>query len=97
MSTKTHHQMALVIAEPHKNEPVLAVSREWTSFLLNTSQNLPPDEKIERIAANCWLIPLDSGLHYFSALIQLLKRFEVPVRVLFLDDAPSWSRHPPSA
>jgi hypothetical protein len=96
MNTKTHRQTALVSAEPHNNDPGFAESRDWQNFLLNTTKNLPPAVKTERIAANCWLIPLDSDLHFFAALIQLLQKY-VPVRVLFLDDSASWSKHPPSA
>ena len=74
MNTKTHRQTALVIAEPHNNDPGFAESRDWQNFLLNTTKNLPPAVKTERIAANCWLIPLDSDLHFFAALIQLLQK-----------------------
>jgi hypothetical protein len=53
--------------------------------------------KTERITENIWLIPIDSELLVLAALVQALKDFDVPMRVLFLEEAPDWIKYPPDA
>jgi hypothetical protein len=93
----TQPKMALVIAETHRNKTDYGATTEWQNLLLNIQRSLPPVGKTERITENVWLIPIDTELYFLATLIQCMKSFGVPVRVLFFDEEPGWAKHPPSA
>jgi hypothetical protein len=90
-------KMALLIAESQKDAQSYAVSDQWQNFVMNVRQFLPPAGKTERIAESSWLIPLDSELSFFAALVKMLKDFGIPFRILFFEKEPDWIKHPPSA
>jgi hypothetical protein len=94
---KTQPKTALVIAETHRNKTDYAASAEWQNLLLNIQRNLPPAGKTERITENVWMIPIDTELHFLATLIQCMKSFGIPIRVLFFDETPAWVKNPPSA
>jgi hypothetical protein len=85
----------LVIAEPHQNRTDYVASAALQNLQLNLQRSLPPAGKTERLAENVWQIPLDSDMHFFASLIQCMNSFDIPVRVLFSDEAPAWAQHPP--
>jgi hypothetical protein len=88
---------ALLIAQPHKEDKWFYVSDSWKNFLTNLQQNIPPAGKTERIAENVWLIHLESELPVLSTLIDTLRSYTIPIRLLFLEDAPDWIKYPPDA
>jgi hypothetical protein len=90
-------KFVLVIAQMHQKHPECAVSSDWKQFQLNRRQFLAPVVKTEQIAENIWQIPLDSDLLFFASLIQQMRDFHIPIRVLFFEDKPEWKDSPPSA
>jgi hypothetical protein len=97
MTGMNNPKFALLIAEPHTNNRAFLASEAWGNFVMNLPRTIPPTERTERIAENVWLISLESELTVLSKLIDMLRNFSIPIRVLFFEDAPDWIRNPPTA
>jgi hypothetical protein len=87
---------ALVIAETHRPDGRHGASGPWQNYLENWQNALTSGEEKHRLTENVWLIRLDSGLLVLAGLVRRMEDYHVPVRVLFLADAPIWSQCPPA-
>jgi hypothetical protein len=88
---------ALLIAETHRKNATRVTSDSWKTLALNWQQALSPTEEKYRLTENVWLICLDDGLPVLADLVQAMKQFGVPLRVLFLEEVPAWIQYPPDA
>ena len=85
---------AFVIAEPPPRGAVAVPMKAWQEFLLNVRSFEMPEQKIQKIHDNIWLIPLETDLLFFAKLSEFAAVKEVPLRILFLQEAPQWLRFP---
>ena len=88
-------KFALVIATKMKADTDLTEGRSYHTFLGNIRHHTPPLEGIEAISENVWQIDLSNGLYALSQIISEARGWQVPVRVLFFEHSPHWSKHPP--
>jgi hypothetical protein len=93
----TDAKYAFVIAERQKYVPGIGshVQANWQDFLkiVQDTGHLPAD--CTTIHENIWLIPLATGLPFVSELIQAGAKHSVAIRILFLNDTPTWLKYPP--
>jgi len=90
-------KFSLLIAETHRPDATRALSNAWQNLQLNWKSALPKDEEKSRLTENVWLIQLDNGLPVLAGLVQAMKDYSIPVRVLFFEDEPTWIKYPPDA
>lgn len=90
-------KFALLIAETHRKDASRAPSESWKNLQLNWRSALPKDEETHRLTENVWLIQLNNGLLVLAGLVQAMKDYSIPFRVLFFEDAPDWIKYPPAA
>jgi hypothetical protein len=89
-------KFAIVICEPSKTNGH-ADMQKWKQFLVNIPQGLQQNANIERIHENVWLIHLNTDLLPLFEIVQLYQASSMPVRVLFLEESPTWLKYPPDA
>ena len=71
---------------------------EWQEFLTTLQNNARTIGETITIHDNVWLIPLDTGMRFLSALVASVgNNDKVLLRILFLDEEPDWIQYPPDA
>jgi hypothetical protein len=90
-------KFTLLIADVHRKDATRAQSDAWKNLVLNWRNALPANEEKYRLTENVWWIHLDNGLPVLAGLVQGMKDYQVPIRVLFFDESPAWIQHPPEA
>jgi hypothetical protein len=92
----TSGKFALVIATNAGPPNQAFQDHSYNAFLRNMRTPTPPLEGVETLAENVWQIDIDSGLNSLARIIQEAKTWSIPLRVLFFETAPDWSKCPPS-
>jgi hypothetical protein len=69
----------------------------WQDFVTNIRNNTSPPSKTITIHENVWLIPLANGLPFLGDLVRRAESCQIPMRVLFLEEEPTWIKYPPDA
>ncbi len=90
-------KFAFVIAEAPKYPSATEPERTWQSFLTNVRNIQAPHEKTTTIHDNVWLIPLSTEMTFLTTLFGLANDWNIPLRILFLNDEPDWIRYPKPA
>lgn len=95
----TDAKFALVIAERLKYRPSTGNDhlKNWSNFEGNIKQNVLQPEGTQTIHDNIWLIPLSNGLPFLAELLRWGGSYSIPIRILFLAEAPEWIKYPPDA
>jgi len=99
MNLVTDAKFAFVVAEKQKYTPATGADYEknWLNFVGNIRQNTRQPEGTQTIHDNIWLIELSNGLPFLAELIRWADSYSVPIRILFLEEAPTWIKYPPDA
>jgi len=87
-------KFALVVAEMPKYPSATDPERTWHSFLTNVRNIAAPHKETTTIHDNIWLIPLSTEMTFLIKLIGLANDWNIPQRILFLNDEPDWIRYP---
>lgn len=61
---------------------------QWQCLLEGEKKITAPNEGIEKLTENCWLIPLHNGLLFATALLGLCQKSGLPYKCLHLDGKP---------
>jgi len=86
---------ALVIGEKPPYDAVTnPQERKWDDFLSSVLPKLPTNGKTQKIHDNIWLIPLDTEMRFLCVLFEWANNFQIPLRILFLDEPPDWIKYP---
>jgi hypothetical protein len=93
----TDAKYAFVVAEREKYHPGIGTEANWQHFLANIRDSTYPPAETLTIHDNIWLIPLATGLKFLSDLTKWGESYSVPIRILFLAEAPTWIKYPPDA
>jgi len=97
MNVSQNAKFAIVIANAPKYATVGVERQTWNSFLESLPQIETPIPGVERPTENLWQIDLQNGLLGLSKIIAESANHQIPIRLLFLDDAPDWILFPPPA
>jgi len=85
----------LVASKPPYNPMTNPQELAYIDFLNNMPRIEQPPPDTEKIHDNVWLIPLSTGMPFLSSLCVYAKAWNVPHRILFLDEKPEWIKWPP--
>jgi hypothetical protein len=91
------NQTLLVVAENQSPSNPAELHWKWPEFLMNIPKPSAQSAAIERVAPNIWQIPLADGLKTLYEILNLGAQYQIPIRVLLLEDVPVWKRYAPSA
>jgi hypothetical protein len=93
MKSQEIHTILVIAEKPARKSP-LEEDRKWTSFLLNTPGTISRISKDERIAENVWQIRGGAALILIHDFQTWGMEYGIPIRILFLEDTPSWQCYP---
>jgi hypothetical protein len=84
------HSAMLFIQKPANIDKEISAQRNWSGFLGDIEVLASMQTDTERLAENCWLIPLGSGASLLSGLISRARSRMLGHRVLFFEKTPDW-------
>jgi hypothetical protein len=94
----TDAKFAFVVAEwNYKQWQGNDHKEKWQQFLSAIQRNAKLPAGMQTIHENVWLLPLANGLPFLANLIEWARSYEIPIRILFLAEAPDWIKYPPDA
>lgn len=89
MNVHQNAKFVLVIADyPEKLGDI--ASSKWEIFLTTANKNKSTDVETRKILKNVWQIDLKTEMNVLIYVMNLAKMNSIPLRILFLDDAPDW-------
>jgi hypothetical protein len=69
----------------------------WSAFLNKAPNSSSPAKGIEVIHNNIWQLNLETGMRTLCEIYILADNLGIPMRVLFLEEAPAWLKYPEHA
>ena len=90
MSLMNNAKVAIVIAAKPKTMDLYADGMNWQQFLCAIQELQKTHKGFQRFHDNVWQIEIDTDLNFFSDLLHWGKQHKIPLRVLFLGEAPAW-------
>jgi hypothetical protein len=87
---------ALVIVECPPN---MSGDKTWIDFLNQVRIKSQTEKNNDPISAGVWLLHLNKGLGLLSLsrIVEAAHEAKFPIRVLFFEKTPNWTKYPPDA
>lgn len=89
-------KVAIVVAAKPRTMDLYADGMNWQQFVCATQEIQKNHKGYQRFHENVWQIEMETELTLLSDLLHWGKQHKIPMRVLFLDEAPAWLETQPA-